>query len=257
MSTLSHTPSSAPGSSFAAVAAPGGRSRSTSFRRPSSRRVRQLLGTGVLVVLAGCAPAGGGCSPIDAGPTTTESTVPGDTTTTTETSIPVGGEGSTTTTPGGSTTSTLPDGSTTTTSSTVPPTTVPGTVELVSVESLEPGDCVTPSAEQDALREVPVADCDDAHGVETFAVLDIDEADFPDLPGSAYPGGADLRAFAYDACQAPFEAYVGVPFWDSMLDITTITPSPSTWATGDREIVCLITDIDGNPLTGSARNAAR
>jgi Septum formation len=223
----------------------------------SARSLRRSVGVGVLVVLAGCAPTGGGCSPIDAGPTTTvDSTVPGDTTTTTETTIPVGGEGSTTTTLGGSTTSTLPDGSTTT-SSTVPPTTVPGTVELVSVESLEPGDCVTPSADQDALREVPVADCAEAHGVETFAVLDIDEASFPDVPGGAYPGGAELRAFAYDACQAPFEAYVGVPFWDSVYDITTITPSPSSWATGDREIVCLIVDLDGNPLTGSARNAAR
>jgi len=257
MSTLSHTPSSTPDSS-SAPATDDQRARRGRTRRLSSRRIRQVLGTGVLVVLAGCAPAGGGCSPIDAGPTTTvDPTIPGDTTTTTETTIPVGGEGSTTTTPGGSTTSTVPDGSTTTTSSTVPPTTVPGTPELVSVETLEPGDCVTPSAEQDALREVPAADCDDAHGVETFAVLDIDTADFPDAPGSAYPGGADLRAYAYDACQAPFEAYVGVPFWDSVLDITTITPSPSTWATGDREIVCLITDIDGNPLTGSARNAAR
>ncbi|MHB1139473.1 MAG: septum formation family protein [Microthrixaceae bacterium] len=206
----------------------------------------------MFVVLAGCAPSGGGCEPIDAGPTTT---APGETTTTTETTVPVGGEGSTTTTPGGSTSSTLPDGSSTT--STVPPTTVPGTGELVSVESLEPGDCVTPSADQDALREVPVADCAAAHGVETFAVLEIDETDFPDVTDDAYPGGADLRDVAYQACQTPFATYVGVPFWESSYDITTITPSPSSWVAGDREIVCLIVDMDGNLLTGSARDRAR
>ena len=231
---------------------------STPSRRPRHAPVRRLATVGLFLVLAGCSASGGGCAPVD-GADGTSTTVTTEAPTTTESSVPVDPDGSTTTTDPSATTTTVdpgPDGSTTTT---VDPagttTTLPGgTVELVSVDALEPEMCVTPSADEDALRYVALNECDEPHTVETFAVIDIPDDAFA---GSAYPGGTDLQDYAYERCQGPFEDYVGVPFWDSVYDITTIIPAPSTWAQGDREIVCLITDIDGAALTSSAKNAER
>ncbi len=190
--------------------------------RPTVQRLTHLGAlAAVVVVAASCAcvpfPTGGGTTTTTAAPTTTA----GPTTTT---------AGPTTTTPG-------------------PTTTVAPSDDHVDVDALEVGMCIDTADPAEALAEVALSDCEAPHQMEVFAVLDAPDGD--------YPGGYEIRAHAYEACQEPFEDYVGVPFWDSVYDITTITPSPSTWADGDRSIVCFVVDVDGNPLNSPAQGSTR
>ena len=87
-------------------------------------------------------------------------------------------------------------------------------------------------------------------GLEVFAQYELDEA-------TEYPGGSELTFAAQDECQSRFEAYVGHSYWTSELDLTTLTPSFSTWDVGDRTVTCLLVAGDGSMLAFAARNASR
>ena len=195
-----------------------------------------LIGIASLFTSCGCAPL----DPPAGGGTTTTIIDPGGTTTTVD--------------PGGTTT-TVDPGGTTTTTTTVDPggttTTVPGGEpgDVVNVDSLSPRDCATPSNEDMFVDSFTLADCDEPHAMEVIASFEIAQGEYP---GSAYPGNARLLPDSYEACQPRFEEYVGVSLWDSAYDITTITPSPSTWAEGDRTITCLLVSADESPLTSAA-----
>jgi hypothetical protein len=58
-------------------------------------------------------------------------------------------------------------------------------------------------------------------------------------------------------CVAEFEAYVGLSYVESELNVFPITPTEGSWATGDREIVCALYNLDLSKLTGSMEGAAR
>lgn len=198
------------------------------------------------------------CGPVDlpggGGGTTTTTTTEPDGTTTTSTTTTTEPDGSTTTTtaPDGSTTTTTttePDGTTTTSSTTT--TTEPANTGPATVDELAAEDCVVPADDDLFVDDVEIVACDEPHDMEVFATYEVDDS------VEDYPGNSDIVRAAYDECQDYFEDYVGVEFWDSEYDITTITPSPSTWADGDREVVCLIVDIDGDPLTSPAKDSAR
>ena len=213
-------------------------------RSGRGRRRARLLTAGMAIVLAGCAPGTGGCAPTDAGGGTT-TTVDGTTTT-------VDPDGSTTTIPDGSTT-TVPDGSTT--STTVPDgsttTTVPGEPgPTVRVDTLDVEDCFSPADADTLVDRVRVIECDEPHQMEVFAQYELDEA-------TEYPGGSELTFAAQDECQSRFEAYVGHSYWSSELDLTTLTPSFSTWDVGDRTVTCLLVAGDCSMLAFAARNASR
>ena len=208
----------------------------------------RLLGIGLLVVLAGCTAGPGGCDPIDDGSSTT-TTDPGASTTTepVATSTTVAGEGSTTTTTvdPGATTTTVEPGSTTTT--------VPGTSgQLTGIGDVEVEDCLTPTTDEVMIAEVTVVDCDEPHRMEVFAQFELDRGAVPGT-GDQYPGGNELTWYAQDECQARFEGYTGHSYWTSPFDLRALTPSFSTWDTGDRLITCLIVSGDGGELTGATR----
>jgi hypothetical protein len=79
------------------------------------------------------------------------------------------------------------------------------------------------------------------------------------LPGGAdapFPGVGELRRQAQTICRDGFEPFVGVRWTLSELDIAALWPSPDSWPTGDRLVVCVVFRLDGEPLTGSARGAA-
>ncbi len=215
-----------------------------------ARGWRRWAVCGGLVVLAGCSAGPGGCDPV-AGEGSTTTTEPGTSTTTTEpdgsTTTTTEPDGSTTTTqPGGSTTtsSTVPDGSTTTT-------TLPGGTATVGVDTLEVEDCFSPADSDTFVDQVRVIDCDTPHTMEVFAQYEVDD------DGDRYPGSSELTWAAQDECRERFEDYVGESYWDSQFDLTTLTPSFSTWDVGDRTVTCLIVAGDGGSFVGSARAADR
>ena len=121
-----------------------------------------------------------------------------------------------------------------------------------SVLDLEVGDCF--SVESDEIATVTVVGCDEAHEYEVFAVLDHEAA--PDAP---HPGAAELVADADAACQPSFEEFVGHDYQTSTWYITTLPPTETTWAQGDREIVCTLNQLDATQepiaVMGSARGA--
>ena len=74
-----------------------------------------------------------------------------------------------------------------------------------------------------------------------------------DIPGSDFPGQNAVQANAGDGCLAAFDAYVGIDYFDSTLEISALTPTSDSWGQGDREVVCFLFDLNGAKLTTSAR----
>jgi hypothetical protein len=121
-----------------------------------------------------------------------------------------------------------------------------------SVLELEVGDCF--SVERTELSTVTVVDCGAEHEYEVFAVLAHEAG-----PEEPYPSDAQLVDAADLACQPSFEAFVGHEYRTSIWYITSLPPSEETWAAGDREIVCTLTQLDDTQepitVTGSAEGA--
>lgn len=194
---------------------------------------------GLLVVLAGCAATpGSGCSP-EAAPVT--STAP--------TSTTVAPASTTTVAP---TSTTEASTSTVAPTSTTSTTTVPGEdPEVVAVDEVAVGDCVTPLGGDLLVSSVEVVECDEPHQAEVYAQFDLVDGELPDDPTTpGYPGGAELTWYAQDECQDRFADAVGESYWDSPYDLKVITPSFSTWDLGDRAITCLVVGADGTELSG-------
>lgn len=74
-------------------------------------------------------------------------------------------------------------------------------------------------------------------------------------PNAEFPGIGALRREAQTQCRDAFEGFVGVPWTRSELDIAALWPSPDSWPTGDRVVVCVVFRVDGRPLEGSARGS--
>ena len=53
-----------------------------------------------------------------------------------------------------------------------------------------------------------------------------------------------------------FHAYVGRPYEESVLSLFYYSPTETMWATGDRDVWCLVEHPEGS-LTGSVRGTAQ
>lgn len=73
--------------------------------------------------------------------------------------------------------------------------------------------------------------------------------------GRGLPREQALSAQAETACVDSFEGYVGAPYLSSNLDVTWLTPTQSSWAEGDRTIVCLVHAMDAQTLTSSVKDS--
>jgi hypothetical protein len=123
----------------------------------------------------------------------------------------------------------------------------------VNVEELRVGDCFNAAEFSEADAEVFDVDgvpCDEPHAFEVYAVAD--------YHGAAYPGtDAAFEAAFGDVCVPPFESYVGVPYADSTLWASAITPTEEGWGEGDREFICHLHERDATPMSGSQRGSSR
>ena len=125
-----------------------------------------------------------------------------------------------------------------------------GTVDAFS---LQVGDCFDddPSlAEDDLIASVGAVPCDTPHDNEVFALVTAGPVTGP------YPGDDAIFDDNIAACENAFARYVGIDYVDSFLGMgPLLVPSPETWATGDREIVCGLYNADGTKLTESMKDA--
>ena len=113
--------------------------------------------------------------------------------------------------------------------------------------SVRVGDCFDDVSFDDEVSSVPGVPCSDPHDNETYAVFD--------LSVSSYPEGDGMSELAFESCKKRFQAYVGMDYESSSLDITTMFPSRKSWAQSDREVICAVYDMNAAKLTGSAKGS--
>lgn len=114
------------------------------------------------------------------------------------------------------------------------------------------GDCLlaAPDGDFESIEAVP---CEQSHQNEVYAAFNLP---FPD--SAAFPGRDAVGAAADEGCLERFEPFVGVEYQVSEFGISSITPSEGSWTeVDDREVLCLISEYDGTPKTGSARGTNR
>ncbi|WES65746.1 septum formation family protein [Microbacter sp. GSS18] len=116
------------------------------------------------------------------------------------------------------------------------------------VFSLQVGDCLAFMESDGELSSVPVVPCSDPHADEVYYAHDFADGE--------YPGDDAVFEEAAGVCVDEFEAFVGVAYDDSALDVYPIYPTADSWAQGDREALCLVYDPAGD-VTGTLAGAAR
>lgn len=114
-----------------------------------------------------------------------------------------------------------------------------------NVFSLGVGDCFNDPDVLSEVSDVEMVDCGESHDNEVYATYAI--------PGSDFPGQAAVQSDAADGCIAAFDVYVGSDYYTSSLEINALTPTSESWGQGDHEVVCFLFDLNGAPLTTSAR----
>lgn len=147
------------------------------------------------------------------------------------------------------------DGTTTTTSekattTTTDPKAPPAGAVAKGLNSLQDGQCFLPVKGNDAAedRAVWVVDCSDPHLYELYARL---KYSGPGAASGGFPGSTTVQNWAEQKCFDKFEAYVGVPWTRSDLEIQTWWPSLQSWGRPDRTVLCAVTPADGGLTTGS------
>ncbi|MDH3300793.1 MAG: septum formation family protein [Acidimicrobiia bacterium] len=120
----------------------------------------------------------------------------------------------------------------------------------VGVNVLKLGDCfndnpVESEAEVVDVLTVQAVPCSEAHDNEVYYL--------GALPETPYPGEDLVDELVLDQCLTVFEAFAGVPYEESRLDIGRIFPSEANWADEDRGYICLVYDVDLQKLEGSMR----
>lgn len=110
----------------------------------------------------------------------------------------------------------------------------------------EVGECI---ADLDINQELAFGgrnvDCSDAHIYEVFY-----KQSFGDL------SQAEIETRAETVCQSEFEDYVGIPYKDSNFYSTYLHPTVTTYATGDRTVICLLHNEAESTIFGTARDSA-
>jgi hypothetical protein len=120
-----------------------------------------------------------------------------------------------------------------------------------SSQDLKVGDCFDlsdPTAS--SVDQVPHHPCTESHMFEVFFnATNSSPADATYPPLSVF--GADVAA----QCKPAFEAYVGISFDASALDINYLYPQSIGWGKGDRTITCYLARSDNAPMTSSMKGA--
>jgi hypothetical protein len=116
------------------------------------------------------------------------------------------------------------------------------------VFTIEVGDCLNDGGVDGEVSTVPTIDCAEPHDSEAYASII--------LPDGDYPGTDPVLEQADAECLAAFPTYVGIAYEESTLGFAYYYPTEQSWASGDREILCLLYDPAGQ-VEGSLADSAR
>jgi len=116
-----------------------------------------------------------------------------------------------------------------------------------NIYNLKVGDCL-PGTVAGPMSEAEVVPCTEAHRYEVYSNQEL-----------TYDGSYLKTKVDDDVnirCAAAFESYVGLPYEESRLYITLITPTKESWAAGDRGFNCLVNNEDESlARTGSVKGS--
>ncbi len=129
-----------------------------------------------------------------------------------------------------------------------PPPVVAAPGSPVDVNNLQAGMCADDTFEGQLMTAAIIRDCNTEHDFEVAGLIES-----TDPEGAPFPGIIALRDQGRRDCRAVFQDYTGTSFLQSEFDLEVIIPNPTTWlADGDREIICLVVTVDGEPLISFA-----
>lgn len=98
----------------------------------------------------------------------------------------------------------------------------------------------------DFLQEVTtIVGCDGPHDREAYF-----RTEYPAGEIESYPLDDILRRWAEAACLEEFEAFVGLEYVLSELEIGAIVPTFEGWTDGDRTVICYVFPDQGGRLRG-------
>lgn len=118
----------------------------------------------------------------------------------------------------------------------------------VDVFTIAVGDCLNDGGVDGEVTTVETIDCAQPHDSEAYASILMDDGEFP--------GDDVVEAFAIEQCTTAFDSFVGLAYAESTLSFSYYYPTTESWASGDREILCLLVDPAGK-VEGSLEGAAR
>ncbi|HVN13283.1 MAG TPA: TIR domain-containing protein, partial [Kineosporiaceae bacterium] len=106
---------------------------------------------------------------------------------------------------------------------------------------------------QAALPQVlSVVPCGQPHSAEVVVSSNVNGS-----ATASYPGDTAINNEWSSQCESAFETYVGIPYRDSTLAYTGISPDASSWSSGDRQLLCIAYNPTGDTLLGSIRGSAQ
>ena len=110
------------------------------------------------------------------------------------------------------------------------------------VFSLAIGDCFDENSSTESgedIDSVPTVECSKPHDYEVYSSYNMTE--------ETYPGEDETIAQADAECLGSFESFIGQTYDEAVTyDFTYFYPSTSSWELGDREILCMVVEIDAD-----------
>jgi hypothetical protein len=110
------------------------------------------------------------------------------------------------------------------------------------------GDCFNNYDDIEVITRVP---CETPHDAEVFHY-----ENHPAPFGEPYPNDREMERYALRVCYAQFEAFAGILYEVSRLDIGVITPNRENFEDSKaryRGIACFVHDEDGEQIIGTMR----
>lgn len=115
-----------------------------------------------------------------------------------------------------------------------------------SAFNMRVGQCVQLPDDSQVSR-LETSECTEAHDGEVFHIAKLTDA--------TLPSEDEMKEKAKDNCTGAFEPYVGKSYEESDLEVTWLYPTTQTWATGDREIICIATSMNEDRLMDSVKDS--
>jgi hypothetical protein len=110
--------------------------------------------------------------------------------------------------------------------------------------------CIRVPAGSDDSTSVTVVDCRAEHQAEVMGRTRLQGP-------KKWPSDDALDDAALGRCERSFEAYVGLTYEDSRLDVQSFTPDSAGWEAGDRTLVCLVVNPEDDTITEALKGSAQ